>query len=157
MSPVSRGKQFEDVIRRSFEKVPNTQVIRMPDPTMGYLGIRNFCDFIVYHYPRQYCIECKSIHGNTFPFSNITDNQWNGLLEASKIKGVVAGIICWWVDKGITRFLPIEYVNTLKSYGEKSIRYDFGTLFGRVIFPELDGKKKRVYFDYDMEVFFDEV
>ena len=107
---VNRGKQFEEVVRRAFEQVTDTSVIRLHDQTNGYLGSKNHCDFIVYRMPLEYHIECKSIHGNTFPFSNITDNQFKGLLEKSKIKGVVAGLIIWWVDNDITAFISIDFI-----------------------------------------------
>ena len=50
----NRGKDFENVVRRKFEALQNTVIERMPDPTMGYLGIRNKCDFIAYHFPYIY-------------------------------------------------------------------------------------------------------
>lgn len=153
---VNRGKQFEQVIRDAFEQVPNTSIVRLPDPTSGYLGVRNISDFVVYHYPYQYFIECKSVHGNTLPFGNLTYNQWYGLLEMSQIKGVVAGVICWWVDKDVTKFIPIQLIQKMQDSGCKSIRYDiiWGSGYSTV---DIKGKKKRVFFDYDMMEFFKEV
>jgi hypothetical protein len=155
MGKVNRGKDFENVIRKAFEAVPNTFVVRLPDPTNGYLGVRNISDFLIYHYPKLYIIECKSVHGNLLPFSNITDNQWRGMLEASRIDGVVAGVICWWVDHGVTRFIPITMLEAAKRAQYKSFRYD---IFDRLLdirgSIEIAGKKKRVFFDYDMEDFF---
>lgn len=154
MSNINRGKQFEDVIRKAFEKVPNTNVERMADPVQGYLGVRNHSDFIVYHKPYEYHIECKSVHGNTLPFSNITKNQWDGLLEVGKVDGIIAGIICWWVNKDVTRFIPIQMLEILKTeLNAKSIRFDF--LHSDVV--HIHGKKKRVFFDYDMEDFFQQI
>lgn len=163
--PVNRGKKFEQVIREAFLKVPNTSVIRLPDPTQGYLGVRNISDFIVYHYPHQYFIECKSVHGNTLPFSNITDNQWNGLLDMAEIKGVKAGIICWWIDEDVTKFIPIRDLVIAKKCGYKSIRYDtecyiehpMDELGYKAFSVEIKGKKKRIFFDYNMEEFFNEI
>ena len=147
---INRGKQFEGVIKEAFERVPNTSVDRLHDQTTGFSGSFNICDFIVYHYPYQYYIECKSVHGNTLPFSNITDRQWKGLLDKSNIDGVVAGVICWWIDKDVTLFIPISILQEMKNRGYKSIRYDYAELPTVYI----DGKKKRVFFDYDMELFF---
>lgn len=147
----NRGKKFEEVIRESFNRVSNTSVIRLPDPVQGYLGYRNISDFIVYHYPFQYFIECKSVHGNLLPFSNITKNQWQGMLEMSKIRGVEAGVICWWVDKDITKYLPIANLQNLRDNNNKSIRFD--TMMGMNVY----GQKKRVFYNYDMERFFREV
>ena len=155
----NRGKDFENVIRECFNKVPNTNVERMADPVQGYLGIRNHCDFIVYHKPHEYHIECKSVHGNTLPFSNITKNQWDGLLEVSKVDGIIAGIICWWVDRDVTSFIPIEFLQEQKEMGRKSIQYGLATQceFEHNSPFEIKGKKKRVFFDYDMQEFFKEV
>lgn len=151
----NRGKDFENVIRECFNKVPNTNVERMADPVQGYLGVRNHCDFIVYHKPQEYHIECKSVHGNTFPFSNLTKNQWEGLLEVSKIDGIIAGVIVWWVDKDVTRFIPIHVLQCMRDIMlYKSVRYD--TIDVGPIY-DIKGKKKRVFFDYDMEEFFKEV
>ena len=180
MSKVNRGKQFEDIIREAFEKVPDTSVVRLHDQTTGYLGSSNHCDFIVYRKPYEYHIECKSVHGNTLGihsipkkdkngvlhgfYGNITDTQWEGLLEKAKVPGVVAGVICWWVDKDVTLFIPIELLKYLYDKGDKSVRYDcdwqigepaekpftFKNIHKCIMIP---GKKKRVFFDYDMERF----
>lgn len=154
----NRGKQFEEVVKESFLKVPHTSVVRLPDPTNGYLGIRNISDFIVYNYPNQYFIECKSVHGNLLPFSNITENQWNGMLEMSNINGVIAGVICWWVDKDITAFLPIQFLKEAKENHFVSIPSDYADKWILDSYSqvplEIKGKKKRVFFDYDMEGFF---
>ena len=170
----NRGKKFEDVIRQSFEKVPGVSIDRLHDQTNGFKGSQNICDFIVYKEPYEYYIECKSVHGNTLPLSNITETQWNGLLEKSKIEGVFAGVICWWVDKDVTRFLPIQFLQTLRyKLNAKSVRYDLVHNFGKwangkdckatavwcsdeaeIPLITIEGRKKRVFFDYDMEHFF---
>ena len=149
---VNYGKKFEGVIREAFEKVPGVSLDRLNDNTAGFKGIAGICDFIVYREPYEYYIECKSVHGNTLPFSNITETQWNGLLEKSEIEGVFAGVICWWADKDVTKFIPIQLLQAMKEHNMKSIRYDF-TLFGKDCCIEIKGKKKRVFFDYDMEEF----
>lgn len=152
----NRGKQFEQLIREAFEKVPNTSVVRIPDQTNRFAGSANPCDFLIYHRPCLYAIECKSVHGNTLPFSNISKFQWQSLLDMSQVEGVHAGVICWWVDKDVTKFIPIQLLQAVKDNGGKSIRYDF-TLFGKDLCTEIKGRKKRVFFEYDMEQFFKEV
>ena len=145
----NRGKKFEDVVRQAFEKVPNVSIDRLHDQTTGFKGSQNICDFIVYREPYEYYIECKSVHGASLPFSNITDTQFNGLSEKSQIEGVFAGVLCWFIDKDITLFIPIRLLMWLELTGYKSIRYDYDdpTLI------KIKGKKKRVFFDYDMEEF----
>ena len=143
------GKKFEDVIREAFEKVPGVSIDRLHDQTTGWKGSANICDFIVYREPYEYYFECKSVHGNTLPFRNISATQWNGLLEKSFIEGVTAGIICWWIDKDRTLFIPIQTLQKLLNSGNVSYRYDWDS-YGVV---EIKGKKKRVFFDYNMEEF----
>ena len=158
---VNRGKQFESVVRSAFEKVPNVSIDRLHDQTTGFKGSQNICDFIVYREPYEYYFECKSVHGASLPFSNITETQWNGLLEKSKIEGVFAGVICWWVDKDITRFIPIHILQMLKEEGKKSLNCYWDSCVDayntRYYIPEIKGKKKRVFFDYYVEEFLDEL
>lgn len=150
------GKKFEDVIREAFEKVPGVSIDRLHDQTTGFKGSSNICDFIVYREPYEYYFECKSINRGAFPFSNITDTQWNGLLQKSQIKGVFAGIIVWFIEDEVTCFIPIQLLVELKNGGHKSINvkgvdnfvYELGGAF------KLVGKKKRIFYEYDMVEFF---
>lgn len=164
---VNRGKAFESHIKKAFEKLSDVSIDRLFDPMVGYAGINNICDFIVYSYPYQYYIECKTVHGNTLSihsvpkpdkngvlhgfYGNITDTQWEGLAEKATIYGVVAGVICWWVDKDVTLFLDIRALECLRKSGYKSVRYD-NDKWTNLIFP-LTGTKQRVFFDYDMRNF----
>lgn len=153
---VNRGKQFEQVVREAFEKVPNVSIDRLHDQTTGFIGSSNICDFIVYREPYEYYFECKSVHGNTLPFSNITEKQWNGMLEKSKIQGVFAGVICWWVDRDLTEFISIQLLQSMKDNGAKSISYKCIACNGYSPII-VEGKKKRVFFDYDMEGLLNEI
>ena len=154
----NRGKKFERVIKESFLKVPNVSIDRLHDQTNGYKGSQNICDFIVYKEPYEYYIECKSVHGNTLSFSNITETQWNGLLNKATIKGVFAGVICWWVDKDKTVFIPIQELIAMRIVGMKSVRYDaIDDCDGDTTMVEIKGKKKRVFFEYDMEKFLNDL
>ena len=146
----NRGKQFESVIKTSFEN-SNFCIDRLHDQTNGFKGSQNICDFVVFRQPNIMYLECKSCHGNTFPLSNITQTQWNGLLEKDLFQGVYAGVMIWWIDKDVTKFVPIYDLQILADSGAKSIRFD--TAFG----IEVPGKKKRVFFEYDMEKFWEEL
>ena len=160
---VNRGKQFEDVIREAFEKVPGVSIDRLHDQTTKFKGTSaNICDFIVYREPYEYYIECKSVHGNTLSihsndpkhkYGNISNTQWEGLLEKSQIEGVFAGVICWWIDKDVTKFISIKEFERIRAAGYKSVRFDYNNYY----VTEIKGKKKRVFFEYDMEEFLDEI
>ena len=147
---INRGKKFEEQVRAAFERVPDTSVIRLIDPQSGYAGVRNICDFIIYHYPVQYFVECKSCYGNTLPFSNITDNQWTGLLEQSNIAGVVAGYMIWFIDHDITIFVSADIMEKHKQLGEKSFNITKPWV-GE--YEVISGKKRKILFDYDVADF----
>lgn len=160
MSGVNRGKDFEAVVKEGLENT-GAYVLRLYDPQGGYASVANPCDFVVFHrnsigYADMYMIECKSLHGNTFSiysndpkkkYGKVSNTQWEGLLEARN-KGVVAGVLIWWIDHDVTKFIPIEALNRIRNGGAKSIRYDIDAY-------SIDGKKKRIYFDYDFSDFFE--
>lgn len=155
MSQVNRGKAFENQISEGLKKVPNTVVTRLYDSTNGYKGVCTICDFVVYKCPNSYYLECKSVYGNRLSFNNITRNQWKSLLNVSGFRGVYAGIICWWIDYDKTYYMPIEtlaklkYNSNIKSIDVNQIeKYHLSEI-------EITGEKKRIFFNYDMQKFFD--
>lgn len=150
---VNRGKGFESMIHEAFDKVPNTETYRVPDQMTYRYGSKNPCDFFVYHKPYLYAIECKSVHGNLLPFSNISENQWKELLRMSAVDGVFAGIMCWYVDRARTVFLPIQYLEMLRQNGAKSLRFDVEDK--EII--DIEARKKRVYWEYNMSSFFQSI
>lgn len=147
----NRGKDFEGVIRKAFNDVSGCTIDRLPDQTNGFAGGSNICDFIAYKYPNIFYLECKSCHGNTFPLSNITDKQRKGLIEKDEIPGTISGVIVWWVDRDTTKFIPIRDIKNMVYSDIKSIRFD------AEIGINIPGKKKRVFFDYDIKTFLEEV
>ncbi len=161
-----KGKKFEGVVQESFSVIHDVSITRLKDDTFGYKGAKNPCDFLVFHQPYLYAIECKSKHNDLLSiysitkdpdkphdYGDITNGQWDGLLEISEIKGVFAGILCWWVKRDTTLFLPIQVLKELRDNGAKSVRYDC-ELSGVI---EITGKKKRIYYDYDMQTFLDKM
>jgi len=151
---INRGKEFESRFRKAFEKDPrNISIDRFPDPAMGFAGIRNICDFVVYRKPSQFYFECKAFHGNTLNFkTGITENQWEGLLEKSTTYGVIAGIVIWFVDYDITTFIRIETLNQFRIDGKKSINIKDieANNLRHTIVP---GKKLIKFFEYDAQEF----
>lgn len=150
MQHKNRGKDFEFVVKESFEKIPNTSVYRIPDQMSYMSGSKNPCDMFVYHRPILYAIECKATNKPSLPFANISEYQWAELLKMSKIEGVVAGIMCWYVNADVTLFIPIQFLETLKQNGAKSIRYDADD----TSIIAIEGVKKRVFWSYDFQQFF---
>lgn len=153
MNHVSRGKDFEAIVKESFEKIPETHVYRIPDQVTYKTGSKNPCDFLVYHAPILYAIECKATNKPSLPFSNVSEYQWTELLKMGGITGVVAGVLCWYVNADTTLFIPIGLLEILKQNGAKSIRYDADAI-GII---HIKGRKKRVFYEYDMQDFFNSV
>lgn len=150
----NRGKQFEDVVKKELLKVSNVSVDRLRDAPKKQKNVDNPADFIVYKKPYEIYLECKSHKGNTLPFSCIRDNQITGLTEKSKLEGVIAGVLIWYIDHDATVFVPISTVNQLIEEGAKSINY-FQVLNRKHYW--IKGIKKRVYFEYDMETFLNDL
>lgn len=158
MCAVNRGKQFEDIVQDCIERLGDVYIQRIYDVQGGYLGVANPCDFVAYKRPQFYMLECKSTHENTLaiyspnpkrPYGAISTTQWEGMLKGSQF-GAVAGVLCWWIDKDVTKFLPIHELAIYRELGHKSIRYDYDLPNSLII----KGQKKRVYFDYDFSEFF---
>lgn len=162
---VNRGKDFEGQVHDGFAKIEGVSIDRLPDPMAGYAGVRNICDFLVYKYPTQYYVECKSCYGNTLSihsndpkrkYGAITNNQWEGLLEKSKIPGVRAGVMIWFIDHDVTFWYDIRLLQACKDYGMKSIPWA-NSLCHNDQCRIIEGKKRRVLFDYDFIPFFKEI
>ena len=159
MSKVNRGKDFEEQIRKAFGSIKDVSIDRIPDQMNGFAGGSNICDFIVFYCPNQYYIECKSFYGNTLSinsnrdkrhYGDISDTQWEGLLEKSKIKGVVAGYMIWSIEWDKTFFISAEDMKAWRDAGHKSINMKE---FADIPHYTIDGHKRRILFDYDMTKF----
>ncbi len=157
---MNRGKDFEQTFRKQMESA-GFDVNRVADNTAGYMGGRNICDFITYVYPNIYYLELKSTKGNTLPFSNISTNQWQGLLDKEKIEGAGAGIVVWFIAHDKTFFVSadcfqkIKNEGTFKSLHIKDLEFKAKEFENCKYFKcfEIPGTKKRVFFNYDMQMF----
>lgn len=147
---MSKFKKFEEQVEKGLNQLPDIIVERIPDQQSRYKGSANCCDYRAYKKPLCFYIECKTVlTGASLPFSNITEAQWEGLLSRSRVSGCVAGVICWFISRGTTKFFPITFLEILRKEGKKSVRWDCDDLC--VI--EIPGVKKRVYYDYDFTGF----
>ena len=139
---MSKGKDFE----KEFSKQLSSQffVYRLYD-TLGYGKLANIADYIAYKYPYIYLLEMKTTAGASLPFANISETQWNGLLKATNVEGVISGFPVWFYDKGVTRFFSIQELTTIDA---KSVRYDSD------LGITIEGTRRRVFFDYDIDKFY---
>lgn len=149
------GKDFEVKIKECLNKPElSFSLDRLPDPLGGYIGVRNISDYQGYKFPFLYYLECKCTYGNTLNFkSNITDDQWEGLTEKSKIFGVLAGFCIWFIDYDKTIFVPIQEMNKLRFIDNKKSVNIKDVIDNSFKYFNIDGKKKRIYFDYFTDEF----
>ena len=140
------GKHFEDDVKAAFEAHEDVSIIRLIDPQNGYKGVQNICDFIAYRYPYEFLVECKSVHGERLPFSNITENQWTGLSDNRMKRGVNAGIMVWYIDQDVVCWLPISVLIARSNRGHKSVRYDDWYVQQH----KIPIRKKRVYVEPEL-------
>ena len=146
---ISKGKQFEKLFREQVEALGDVYCFRIVDYST-FMGIMNPADFLAFHKPNMYMIECKTTAGASLPFKNISDYQLKSLWESFIKYSIDSYIIVWYYDKEACRAIPISVVKGLIDEGKKSIRYDYGD--NRII--EITGKKKRVYYEWDWKPLF---
>lgn len=143
------GKMFEKVCREQISEV--AYIYRIND-FGNIVGIKNPCDHLAYKYPYFYMLENKAYSGASLPLKAISDYQLSSMTEVRKYKGILSYFLVWYMDKDVTRAIPVEVVNEIKETNKKSIRYDYQD--SRII--EIDGVKKKKYFIYDWVKFFKE-
>lgn len=148
------GKKFEDAVRKSFELVPDVSIDRLRDAPKKLKGVDNPSDFIVYKKPHEIYLECKSHRGNTLPFSCIRQEQLDGMSEKALKPGVIAGFIIWFIDHDLTVWVSIDVIKTLMWFDYKSLNIKDLSKIPHLVVP---GKKKRVYFEYEMKQFLEDL
>jgi hypothetical protein len=156
----SRGKDFEKEVKTQIEKLSKFSIDRIPDQMTGYaMTSTNISDFIIFRRPYLFYVECKAVRGNNLNYKqHLTENQYNGMLEKSKIDGIFCGVLIWFIDHGTTMFVPIEYIKIAKSLNIKSFNiknwYDFDSITENQNPIFLYGEKRRVFFNYDFRRMF---
>lgn len=141
---VNKGKVWEKCVEESWkDSFPNSFILRLPDQQNGYFGTsRNVVDYIAFNSPYLYLIECKTIKGNTLPLSNL--KQYERMLAYNDIRNIKVGFLVWWQEKGITAWVPVSAITTLKDEDKKSVHVDYvkNKLYNIIEIPNII---KRVY------------
>lgn len=122
-SMADRGKEAEKKIRTWLDRPEDGYSFdRIPDQMNGFYGGRNICDFTCFKSPYMYYIESKETEKDNFAFRMITETQYNGLLEKSKIDncfGLVIVLFTWYKRAFIFRIEDIDRYQ--ESTGKKSL------------------------------------
>ena len=152
---INKGKKWEVCVQESWEQsFPSSFIIRIPDQQSGYLGTsRNVSDFIAFKSPYLFLIECKTIKGNTLPFSNL--KQYERMLQYEDIENIKTGFLVWWQDKGVTAWVPTKSIYLMKEDNKKSVHVDYVAqkLYNII---EVKNEIKRVYPKCDLSVMLEE-
>ena len=145
----SQGKRFEQLLRADFSSIPGSFIYRLPDQTSGFIGSKNPSDFFAYVKPDCFLLEAKSIQGNTFPLSNLT--QFETLNSYDNIPGLKRGVVIWFRDWKRVIYVPISTIKTMKKDLKKSINIRTISTDG-YNYVEIPTEVKRVYPKSDYSV-----
>lgn len=118
----NRGKEFEALFRKATETLQyngfQVDIQRLFD-VVGKKTIEQPADFICYYMPNQIYVECKSTSTSSFSFES--QPQYPRLLEKSKINGIRAGMLVWFVEDKRVFWFDIRWLNAYnKVSGKKS-------------------------------------
>lgn len=144
------GKKFEEKFKNDWLKIPNSSIDRLYDTMNGYKTISQVSDFIGYVFPNIFYLECKSINGNTFPITNLT--QYNKLVKKVGIKGVRVGVVIWYKEHERVIYVPISTLTQMIKDGKKSVNIKEIDNY-RII--EIPSKVRRTFLDSDYSVLLD--
>ena len=111
------GKIWE----QDFKKAMGKTCIRLYDTTNGFAGVKNPCDFVYYLYPYYFLFELKSTQYNSFPFSNITDNQWEAMQYFEKVYGANPCLAVQFRKSKQCFIIPFNVLQRMKQAGQKGI------------------------------------
>ena len=148
---MSIAKNFEKKVKDQLDNIDGVYTLRLYD----FIGARDYpSDFIIYKKPHLICLECKTSQLKSFPFSNISDNQWHGMLSAiKKAVGIKSYVLIWFYEQDTTLCCDIQTLLQMKEHGKKSIRFDTEA---EGIY-KVEGQKKSKYFVYDFEKLLEQI
>lgn len=174
---MNTGKVFERQFKSSIPDYCYLQ--RIPDPPQSFakskttkFSVKNPYDFIMYdsNSKHLFCFELKTTKYKSIGFEDINSNekqnkmihkhQIQGLYDASKYDGIVAGFILNFRDENkhiertyfqeINSFLSMVNKINKKSFNELDLIVDGGAL-------KIDGIKKRVNYTWNIDKFLNDV
>ena len=122
MASKNLGKPFENRFAKDWKRCfPNTLIYRLPDQQSGYAGggSSNPCDFFCFTGNELLMVECKAHKGASIPFTAIP--QYDRMLDYKGLEKTYPGVVIWFYEKDIVRWVSIEEMEKMVNDGEKSI------------------------------------
>ena len=110
---LSLAKQFEKNIAMQLKDIKDAYVYRLSD-LVNKFGVSNPCDYFCFYKNTFFLFEMKTTETASMPLKNISDYQYESMLEASNKKGIKAYFIIWWYSKDVTRAIPVSVIKDIK-------------------------------------------
>lgn len=116
------GKKAEKKIKEWLDRPEEGYCFdRIPDQQSGFFGSSNICDFTLFKSPNFYYIESKATREDNFPYTMITDYQYDNMLKKSNILGVKCYVAVLFASYKRAFLLDIRDIAKEKEEGRKSI------------------------------------
>jgi recombination protein U len=166
------GKVFEEEIKKSVDKLSYVYYYRLRDPASSFnqsadsglrLSVTNDYDCFVFRRPCFFPLELKSSKTTSFSFQrdkkdkgkNIKLSQVNGLLKASKVEGVFAGLLFNFSDKVKTYWMNIiEFDRFFSESAKGSINESDIINYGGIL---VEQTIKKVAYNYNIQRMLDDI
>lgn len=157
---MNNGKIFERQWRKSAQDCKDLFYYRLKDSPTSWgqsEAIRftneNICDVVMFKTPVLFLLELKAVSNKSLPYTNIRKNQFDGLLEASEVKNVRAGLVVYFHDLEECYFADIK---SLDKFKRENDRKSFPVQFFRDSGMKIDIKSLRVNKLYGVSSFVEE-
>ena len=109
------GKEAEARIKTWLDRPDEGYSLdRLVDQMSGFYGSKNICDFILFKSPNQYYLESKATWSDRFEFAMLTQYQYDGMREKSKIAGVTCYVVVLFVTYKRAFLIDIQDIEYLK-------------------------------------------
>ena len=116
------GKDAERKIKEWLDRPDDGYCFdRIKDQMTGFFGSTNICDFTLFKSPDFFYIESKATWEDRFDFDRITETQYSGLLNKSKIDHVYGVVIILFASYQRAFCIDITEIDKMKSEGHKSL------------------------------------
>lgn len=160
---MNSGKEFEGQWRKNAKKVEGLFFLRLKDSATSYgrtnAAVRftpdNICDCLMFKSGALFLLELKNTRQPSLGFDRIRDNQIAGLLKAVETNpDIIAGIVCNFEKSHETWFLTID---KLWDFMQSATRKSIPIAFFRDNGVEIENKKLRTKYDYNVDKFVDDI
>jgi recombination protein U len=142
MNSAKRGREWEDIITRSFKAVLMCSVVKLCAPVRvvrfnkkgfkgrnsgeftGYFEAKGVCDYEGGYDGAVVCIEAKRTTATRWAFSSIKQHQFDRMMDTFAVHRGIAGVLLAWDHKaGTTAFFAIDIhaISEMQDCGRKSV------------------------------------